>query len=137
MPRKPRRVSSAPDAVEGADARQSPNVQKGLSLDGLHVSPLSPTTRMDAVAVVELRRQRGILGAGYAASAVVLEAMGLIRDEEKPAQVNPLSVACPRCGVEAKFPCKPLRGLHLHDPHGARLTAAREAAGRPPNHEES
>jgi len=93
---------------------EAPAPQKGISLDGLHVQPMTEQTRFDAVRAVthvHLNRPETV-----AESAVVLAALGLL-PERPAAAAGPLDLECAYCDAPAGQRCRSARGearpIHL------------------------
>ena len=101
-------------------------ISKAIDLEQLGSGPTSPETKFDGIrAVTYVHKHTDRLDT--AGAAVVLEALGLIRQDQQRKVASPITVACPTCDAAPRFPCKPLRGTTLHGPHSDRLAAARRA----------
>lgn len=117
------------------DRTQSPNVQNGISTEGLYVPPLDPAKQLDAVRAIEFQRQQGAID--FAGAAEILFALGLAEpkgvSEAHPSV--PKDFDCPTCEAPKGRGCSTGDGREMRF-HVARIRLA-NVARADQNHQEA
>lgn len=109
----PRKSHVRMPSDRASDRPEGPNVQKGLSIDGLFVRPHTPETISDAqraVTRVHLRRPETVEESG-----MVLAMLGLLPDRPATAEAGvpapeALDFTCPYCNASPRVRCHSDRG---------------------------